>query len=689
MPIETICELELTGRGQGWTDVSAELGDQNIKIFHGIRGNGIADRTSGAGNANFELVNQNPAGKYSLRHADKRAGFGLGIGVRLRLTTTTPQGDGAGYLVDNAGGYAPGATTVDVDSGSGLILEHDLVTFAGVPGVYRVLEADDPLTAMTIEPGLADAVANNAAVTPVGRSFTRHVGRLDRVTPAPGVFERRTVRCVSVDWMDDAARAKISGIPVQLGKRADEIFEQLVAAVPFSPNAIQADESPDTYAYALDGAQDERSSVLSELSRLALSELGLVYTKADGTVVFESRNRRALSQGVVDTFVDTNALSGFSAPVSRNDSLSRVQIITHPRKVDADNATVLFRLDNPIEVGAGSSITVLCPYRDPAQEASRVGGVDMQTLVPVDRYSANSQQDGQGTDLTSIFALTPIFGGNGASILIENNASSTGWVTALTLLGRGIYDYQNLVLEASNSEAQLNIGTTATADMPYQDNAALGHEIALWLLNLYRDIETLAESAMVVVPRTDEALASRVLSREISDRIGIVEQMTGFVAEETGGHFIQSVTLTIDARNNLSVSWGLAPANRQQFWLLEIPGRSELDETTVLGFGLVVGHTDVSHCDTHDDASHSDVAHDDEHGDVHSDSEHQDSAHTDSHDDVAHADTAHTDTHSDVAHSDKSHNDSHSDVAHSDSHDDVSHVDVAHGDIEHADHIDS
>jgi len=173
------------------------------------------------------------------------------------------------------------------------------------------------------------------------------------------------------------------------------------------------------------------------------------------------------------------------------------------------------------------------------------------------------------------------------------------------------------------------------------------------------------------------------------DRIGIVEQMTGFAGDETGGHFIQNVTLTIDARDNLSVNWGLAPANRQQFWLLEIPGRSELDETTVLGFGLVVGHTDVSHCDTHDDGSHSDVAHDDEHGDTHDDSEHQDSEHTDSHDDVAHSDTAHTDTHGDVAHTDKSHNDSHSDVAHADTHSDTSHTDIPHGDTEHADHIDS
>ena len=119
--------------------------------------------------------------------------------------------------------------------------------------------------------------------------------------------------------MDDAARAKVSGIPVQLDKRADEIFETLIASVPFEPDALEVDESPDTYKYALDSVQDEKSTVLGELQKLAMSELGLIYQKASGTLVFESRNRRAASEGIVDTFMDTSTLSGFNAAVARDD----------------------------------------------------------------------------------------------------------------------------------------------------------------------------------------------------------------------------------------------------------------------------------------------------------------------------------------------------------------------------------
>lgn len=685
--IRTYLELELTGRGQGWTDKSGDLADSTIQIEHGIRGNGINDRVASTGTCRFELVNQNPEGKYSFNHANRISGFKLGIGVRIRLETSIPQGTGTGYQINNLGGYAAGATSVAVDAGSGSIKRDDVIQFAGVSGKYIVLAGGNPATSITFEPGLAEAVADDAAVSLVGRNFTRHRGRLDSVDPRPGIYGRRTVICSSVDWIDDAARAKLSVIPVQKSKRADEIFQTLVDAVPFTPVAVEKDTSPDTFTYALDTAKDESSAVLSELQKLALSEFGLIYVKADGTVVFESRNRRALSEGVVDTFEDTKTISGFAAAIARDDNLSRVQIVTHPRKVDSQNTSVLFRLDNPLEVGPNSERTVFGPYRDPDQEAARVGGVDMIAPVASTDYLANSSSDGTGTDLTASVSLTVSFGGNGASVKITNNAAQVAWITLLQLRGRGIYDYQNVVLDAVDDAAQIEIGTSVTADMPYQDNAALGQELAIWLLQLYKSSEDLADQVSIFVPRTDEALAARVLSREISDRIAVVEQMTGFSLAATGGNFIQSVRLAIDDRDNLSITWGLAPANRQQFWLLEIPGRGELDQTTVLGFGLVVGHTDVTHCDTHNDSLHADVVHTDEHTDTHTDSAHQDSAHTDSHGDTAHSDVAHSDTHADIAHDDVAHSDSHSDVAHVDSHSDVAHTDT-HGDMVYSDYDD-
>lgn len=687
MSIQTVLELELSGRGQGWTDTTSDLGDQTIEISRGIKGNGIADRVASTGSAKFELVNENPQGRYSLNHVNVIAGFALGIGVRIRLELDAPQGTGSGYQVDSVGGHPSGTTTVDTDTGTGTLLKNDIITFAGVSGRYIVISQTGAID-VTFSPGLAGAVADDAAIALVGRNFTQFRGRLDGADPVPGIFERRTVRLEAVDWMDDAARVKVKTIPVQINRRADQIFQTLVDAVPFQPVAIEADLSPDTYPVALDTAKDEQSSVMSELQKVALSELGFIYVKGDGTVVFESRNRRAVVESVVDTFIDVEALSGFEAGVNRDDSLSRVQMITHPRRVDDAATTVLFRLENPLQVGGFSTATILGPYRDPLQEAARVGGTDMVTPVATTDYVANSRADGTGSDVTGSISLVVNFGGNGASVVVTNAGSSAAFVTLLQLRGRGIYDYQNVILEAEDAAAQIDIGTTATGDMPFQQDAAIGLEVAQWLLSLYRDAENLANEASVFIPNTDEVLATRVLAREISDKILIIEQMTGFVDDPVGGHFIQSVDTSIDERNHVEVKWGLAPANRELFWLLEMPGRSELDNSTFLGYGLVVGHTDQSHSDTHDDGAHVDVAHVDIHGDIsHLDDVHDDTTHTDTHTDTAHDDSAHADSHSDTTHVDVSHSDLHSDVDAVSEHGDVAHVD-SHGDVPHDDHDD-
>lgn len=84
------------------------------------------------------------------------------------------KGAGSGYLVNNAGGYAIGATTIAADTGTGPIKAGDVLTFAGDANKY-VNNVALAAGALAIgKPGLLAAAADNAAIT-VGDSYTANM----------------------------------------------------------------------------------------------------------------------------------------------------------------------------------------------------------------------------------------------------------------------------------------------------------------------------------------------------------------------------------------------------------------------------------------------------------------------------------------------------------------------------------
>ena len=87
------------------------------------------------------------------------------------------KGTGSGYLVNNVGGYAIGAKTIEVDTGSGTITVGDRVVFAGHTDSYRVLTALSG-GSFVLETGLVAAVADNATVT-LGPNWTEVTDFLD------------------------------------------------------------------------------------------------------------------------------------------------------------------------------------------------------------------------------------------------------------------------------------------------------------------------------------------------------------------------------------------------------------------------------------------------------------------------------------------------------------------------------
>jgi hypothetical protein len=655
-----IIEMELSGRGNGWTVIDDVIKEAGISWHRGLPGTKVTDVVAEPGTLYFTLDNseKNSAkllGYYSPDHANKRVGF------------------------------EPLLTRVR----------------------YRI------------------------------GSVVRFIGTLEHADIVPGTQGPRRVSCEVLDWIDIAARVRLFNLPILINFTGDEVFQVLIDSLDLvnQPDAVEKDTGTDIFPYTLDTTRDEQTILRDELYRLCTSGLDKVWVRGDGTVVYESRTRRAIISSDVDTFTDANA---FIANRGRDGIVNRVHVTIHPR-LPSLTTVVLYSLKAVTPLIPGQSIVILGPWTDPDNQDVRVGAIDLTTVTSGTDYTANTLADGSGTDLTSSVTVSVGLSGNATEFTVSLSGSApSGYLTKLQQRGKPLYDYGPSILKWEDTQSVNSKGVAALAlNMQYQADPEFAIEVAQYVTFTSSKAVTQISGFSRYIGMEQAAELARSVNREISDRIRLTDPVTGV----NRSFFINAIDET-EHDGMLKTEWTLAPADSTAFWLMGIVGRSEPTFTTRLGFGLVIGHTDIAHGDEHGDVAHLDTAHTDTHTDnahqdtahgdgathgdtAHTDSVHQDTAHTDvehvdSHNDVAHVDVAHVDSHSDVAHADAPHEDfhldtpdipdepenhgdyhedyhldtehsdshsdtAHSDTAHSDTHSDTAHSDVAHVDTAHVD----
>jgi hypothetical protein len=528
----------------------------------------------------------------------------------------------------------------------------------------------------------------------IGQS-KRFTGVISSIDPVPGKFGTRTVQVECTDWMGIADRTRIENLPVLVNKRGDEVFRTLLDSLPGSahPDGVQADSSPDIYPYTLDRTRDEQTVLRDELYRLCTSGMARIYVLGDGTLVYENRGRRAAITSSVDTFTDSH---GFTSSHGREAIVNRAQATIHPRLPSATDV-VLYSMPQPMELVAGTPLTIMGPWSDPANPNTRVGAVSLVSpLVRGTDYVANSLANGTGTDLTASVVILAGLSGNATSFTVS--LPQGGFLIKLQQRGKPLYDYGQAVLtwEDTTSIAQFGVASTQI-DMPYTADPNLALEVAQFTVyNGAFPLTNVAGFSRIVDLKNPTEL-QRSIGRLISDRISIIDPVTGL----SKPFFINAVDETI-SENRVTTQWMLTPGDATGYWLLEVDGFTELDITTRLGFGQILGHVDIVHQDIHGDQIHYDSIHIDTHSDnVHVDLTHVDFVThtdvTDHHDQSTHVDdpghsdsVAHTDysdhvdvtTHDDVTHQDVPHTDgAHTDIAQVYWHTDIPHTDIAHYDV--------
>lgn len=463
----------------------------------------------------------------------------------------------------------PGAGPLDIAAGSG---QFNFALNNAPPNSGNVLGYYSPEN-VNCRPGFHVGIRTDFYYMQDTTPYHKFCGWLNSIDPRPGKSGDRKTLCQSLDWFNEAAKGRLF-VATQLNVRADEILDDVFSAVARPPIARSLDQGDSTFAYSFDSSESESESALTEIQRVAQSEFGRCYQQGD-TVYF--KNRTSLIQAVVDAVISDDDIMRMNATQEGTLVLNRVFTTIHPRRVDAVTTTVLVTLQGTPSVPAGESITLNGRFTDPAMRAIRVGGTDMRNPVATTDYTMNSASDGSGVDLTSQFTVTATYYASTVRWVVKNNSATTGYITLLQGRGRGIYDYDPVDVEHSDSDSIAAYGEASfSIDMTYLSDQNTADAVGDFILQIWKSPQAIGVDIEVMCLSSD--LFNKVLALGPGKAVGLMETVSGI----SSTYHVQSERVRVEPGRLVYASYLLKKVISADYWTLGVVGLSELGETTIL-----------------------------------------------------------------------------------------------------------
>lgn len=418
-------------------------------------------------------------------------------------------------------------------------------------------------------------------ITYSGTDYYKFRGDVVSINPIAGAKRSRYTSVVATDYIDKLSRQKVNGLAVQAAKRDDQLITTLVSQMPTAPVATLYATGLESYTYALHDVRDESTSILNAIQRAMNSGLGYFFVNGDLTggekLTYQKRHDRigvSSSATLNDTMVELRT----SRPIDR--VWNKIVTVTTPAKVDGSATTVLYNASKEIELVTGESLTIFARYRDPANEATRVGGIEIvDPLIANTDYKMSSVAGDGGNDLNSDLSAVITAGGNNSQLVLTNNGVVSGFINLLQIRGKGLYLFDPVELIAEDATSQTTYGERAlNYKLPYQDDPNVGSDFANLFLSLYKDPVTFVDS-IEFIANTSASLMAAALSVEIGDLVTITETVTGINTD----FYVNGIEMSITAAGIIHCKWVVENANTALYWVLGDSVLGEQDVTTILG----------------------------------------------------------------------------------------------------------
>lgn len=307
----------------------------------------------------------------------------------------------------------------------------------------------------------------------------------------------------------------------------------------------------------------ERRSALDIIRDLERSEHGLFLIARDGSPVF--RERTTVITGGEAGEIDEDHLVDCEMERPWSSVFNDVRVTCYPVEV-LPTTEIWDFLDKP-QLAAGGTLTIWAEFSHPADDViTPVANVD---------YTANTAENGSGSDMTANLSVTGTVFSDRAKLELENTHASTSlYVTMLRLRGKSLMrNPTTLVVEDTASQASYG-RRVLSVELPWQQDVNTAQALAEFLGQSYAEptVSFAAQFERRLPDMVQFELGDRVRmlveSYELWDtmRVGEIALWTGATVQELHGKY------------------RMEPCDNQQYWLLGDAGYSELGDTTRLGY---------------------------------------------------------------------------------------------------------
>lgn len=399
------------------------------------------------------------------------------------------------------------------------------------------------------------------------------------IVPEMGLYGLRHTDVECDDMMsllDDMADVNLLGL--QENVTSDYLYAYIADRVSrkfpstsFSPNS-------NTLTFGFDTAIRKRSTARNEMNKIAISTMDYVFSAGD---TYEGG--RLTSQTYADRF--TNLVNEFvldgdfirTMEISRSDKIDRCVAVVYPREIGVSDE-ILYSASvsagKAQSIAAGETMEFTVDYRDPNQTATRIAALSITPPVAGTDYKlgTGNGDNSQNLNGSSVVVVEP--GATSARVRITNSSGSVMYMNQFRLQGIAIrqFDPIEIPVEVDNPIGDIEL----RLDLSYEDDAIAGRNIAE-LGKQINDVQFTRINAVSYLANIDAEHWTYFLEVEPGTRGVVSEPQTGV----TQPGFVNAIAGRIHGNGLIDVTYTIErSSSNENFWLLGVDGRSELEDTT-------------------------------------------------------------------------------------------------------------